>query len=347
MRVARLARAPVLMVGDIERGGVFASLVGTLAILPPADRRRIRGALINRFRGDARLLAGGLRDFRRRTGLPVVGVVPYLADLRLPEEDSVGLGLPEGDSVGLGQGRARALRLAVVRLPHMANVTDFAPLQDEPGVELTYAVRPEDLGGAHLVVLPGSKDTIADLRWLKAQGLARAVTAHARSGGAVLGICGGSQMLGRLVSDPLGVESGGHEAGLGLLPLETRLGADKTTRRVTARWLPGGPEVPAYEIHMGITQPSGGRTGLRPLFRVDGRAEGWAHPRRRIWGTYLHGLFEAPASRRRLLCWARGARVQPLVPRDHRQVREAAYERLADALETSVDPGWLARLLRA
>jgi adenosylcobyric acid synthase len=214
-------------------------------------------------------------------------------------------------------------------------------------VEVAYAGRPEDIGGARVVVLPGSKDTIADLRWLKAQGLARAVRAHAHSGGAVLGICGGYQMLGRLVSDPLGVESGGHEAGLGLLPVETRLGADKTTRQVTARWLPDGPEVAAYEIHVGITQQAGGRGGLRPLLQVDGRAEGWAYPRRRIWGTYLHGLFETPASRRRLLSWARGARARPLVPRDHRQVREAAYERLADALEGALDRRWLARLLRA
>ena len=334
MRVARMARAPVLIVGDIDRGGVFASLVGTMVLLPPADRRRVRGFVINKFRGDASLLAPAIRDLVRRTGVPVVGVVPFLSRLALPEEDSVGL---DGGVAPLSGG----LRVAVVRLGHISNFTDFAPLETEPGVRLVYAEEPRELAGASLVVLPGSKDTIADLRALKARGFVEALTEHRRRGGRVLGVCGGYQMLGRVIADPHRVESGGREAGLGLLPVATTLARRKVTRRVRARWRPDGPVFEAYEIHMGATRASG---APRPLFEVAGRAEGCASPDGRVWGTYLHGLLESGAARRRVLDWARAAPAPAAVgeARDHRAIREEAYDRLADTLAACLDE----RLLR-
>jgi adenosylcobyric acid synthase len=336
MRVARMARAPVLLVGDIDRGGVFASLVGTMALLPPADRRRVRGFVINKFRGDRRLLAPALRDVTRRTRVPVVGVVPFLPDLRLPEEDSVAL---EAGAVSPPQ--AGGLRVAVVRPPHIANFTDFAPLESEPGISLVYAAAPRDLDGAALVIVPGSKDTIADLRALKASGLAAALADAYARGARVLGVCGGFQMLGGVVADPHGVESGGSEAGLALLPVATTLAREKVTRRVRGRWLPDGPALEAYEIHVGETVAHGAPA---PLFDVEGRAEGCVSADGRVWGTYLHGLFESGASRRRVLDWARGGPAAgPVTSGDHRALREAAYDRLADTLAEGLD----ARLLRA
>jgi len=333
MRVARLAGAPVLLVGDIDRGGVFASLVGTMALLPRADRRRVRGFVINKFRGDPALLAPALRDLVRRTGVPVAGVVPFLPGLALPEEDSVALD-------HLGHPGAGHLRVAVVRLPHIANFTDFAPLETEPDVRLVYARSPGDLAGAALVILPGSKDTIADLRALKTRGFAAAIADHHRRGGHVLGICGGYQMLGRAVSDPHGVESGGVEPGLGLLPVATVLAPEKIARRVRARWRSGGRDFEGYEIHMGETT----REAARSLLEVDGRAEGCVSSDRRVWGTYLHGLFEEGAPRRHVLQWACGdaatatALVPPDAALDHRTRREAAYDRLADTLASRLHP---------
>jgi adenosylcobyric acid synthase len=336
MRVARLARAPVLLVGDIDRGGVFASLLGTMMLLPPADRRRVRGFLINKFRGDASLLAPAVRDLVRRTRVPVVGVVPFLPRLGLPEEDSVALDAAAPAARG-------GLRVAVVRLPHIANFTDFAPLEAEPGVELVYAEEPAALAGAALVVLPGSKDTIADLRALKTRGFAAALAEHRARGGLVLGVCGGYQMLGRTVADPNRVESGGEEAGLGLLPVATTLGREKITRRVRARWRPDGPGFEGYEIHVGVTAGDG---PTRPLLDVEGHPEGCASADGRVWGTHLHGLFESGPARRHVLDWARGA---PAVagapaPPDHRALREAAYDRLADALADALDPRVLSDL---
>jgi adenosylcobyric acid synthase len=336
MRVARMARAPVVVVGDIDRGGVFASLVGTMALLPPADRKRVAGFVINKFRGDVRLLRPAISDLERRTDRKVLGVVPFLFRLRLADEDSVGLDAPPPD-------RER-LAVAVVRLPHIANFTDFAPLENEPDVRLSYAHEPRDLAAADLVVLPGSKDTIADLRFVKARGFGPALAVHAAGGGAVLGVCGGYQMLGRAVADPHGVESGGTEEGLGLLPVNTVLERRKTTRRVTARWLPDGPTFHAYEIHMGLTRPA---AACRSLWRVGGAAEGCVDSSGRILGTYLHGLFDSGAARRRLVEWARAARrdASRAAPADARATRDAEYDRLADVLSAALRPSALDELL--
>ncbi|HEV8439844.1 MAG TPA: cobyric acid synthase [Methylomirabilota bacterium] len=330
MRVARMARASVVIVGDIDRGGVFASLVGTMALLPRGDRARVGGFLINKFRGDAALLAPALRDLARRTRKPTLGVVPFLPRLNLPEEDSVAL-----DSRRPATPHA-ALTIGIVRLPHIANFTDFAPLESEPGVELRYAETARDLVDVDLAVLPGSKDTIADLRFVRLQGFEAVLRAHLARGGAVLGICGGYQMLGHSVEDPGAVESGGAERGLGLLPVRTVLESQKTTRRVVAAWLPDGPGFDAYEIHVGRTERE---APANPFFTVEGAPEGCVSVDGRIRGTYLHGLLDSAAARRCLLDWARATRAEPgdAPARDARNLREAAYDRLADTLEAVVE----------
>ncbi len=344
MAVARLAGAPVLLVGDIDRGGVFASLLGTLALAKPADRRRVRGFIINKFRGDPSLLASAVEFLERRSGRRVLGVVPMLPALYLPEEDSVAL----EERGGGPERRSRGVRIVIVQVPHIANFTDFMPLELEPGAEVVYARRPDDLAQAHLIVLPGSKDTIADLRFLRAQGFVPALLAHLGRGGAVGGICAGFQMLGRSVADPYGVESGGEEPGLGLLPVTTVLEPAKTTRRVRARLL-SGPwgeatgEWEAYEIHMGLTA---GGDQLKPLFAVrteEGGApeatDGLITADGKIWGTYLHGCLDAPGVRRALLKWLGRLTLTalPLPSSDYRSLRESAYDTLATALRGSLN----------
>jgi len=336
MRVARLARARVLIVGDIDRGGVFASLAGTMALLPASERRLVSGFILNKFRGDPSLLGRAPEDLRRRTGKPVLGVVPLLPGLGLPEEDSLGLERPRITRVAPGD-----LRVVVLHLPAIANATDLAPLEAEPGVTLSYAERPADLAEADLLVLPGSKDTLADLAHLVAGGFVPSIRAHAAAGRAVLGICGGYQMLGERVEDPHHVERGGAASGLGLLPVTTRLRKPKTTRRVRARWLPDGPVFDGYEIHAGATVA---KPAARALAEVDGRPVGAAAPDGRVWGLYVHGLFESAASRRHVLAWA-GAPSARRGTGDHRAVREAAYDRLADALEAAVGSTVIRRLL--
>ena len=329
MAVARLARAPVLLVGEIDRGGVFAALLGTLTILPPADRRRVKGFVINKFRGDPGLLAPAIRFLQTRSRRPVLGVVPYLQDLRLPEEDSVAL---EGPSPREGRS------VAVVRLPYIANFTDFDPLALEPGATVRYIHRPDELAGAGLVLLPGSKDTLADIRWLKASGFAEALGRHVEAGGALGGICGGYQMLGLRVEDPEGFEGGGSEDGLGLLPLITTLAREKITRRVRARLAAAGPAFEAYEIHLGRTEA----TEPLPPFAVieEGgrpRPDGGVRPDGRVWGTYLHGLFDAGSVRRGILARHAGRAVPATPAPDYRELREQEYDRLTEALRSALD----------
>jgi adenosylcobyric acid synthase len=266
MRVADMADAPVILAGDIDRGGVFAALYGTLALLPAAHRTRVKALLINKFRGDRSLLEPGLDFISHRTETPVLGVVPYIPDLGLPEEDSVALDAHTG-----------AGPIAVIKLPHIANFDDFDPLPAR------YVTRPAELAGAAAIILPGTKATVDDLAWLRAAGLAAAIASATIP---VAGICGGFQMLGRRILDPAGVESSEPAVpGLGLLPVETVFAAEKTT--VQVRGLAGQHEIHGYQIHMGQTALL---DGAEPFARLsdgafDGAVEG------RVWGTYLHGLF--------------------------------------------------------
>jgi adenosylcobyric acid synthase len=308
MRIARLADAPVLLVGDIERGGVFAALVGTLALLAADDRARVRGLVINKLRGDATLLGRGLDELRARTGVPVLGVVPYLSSVGIPAEDS--LDLEDGAARGAGDA---VVDVAVVRLPRIANFDEFDALAAEPGVSVRFVRRPAELAGADLLVVPGSKSTVADLGWLRTGGVAAAIARAVAEGRPVLGICGGFQMLGRSLRDPGRIESDVPEtAGLGLLPVETTFASGKATLRVTARvaaasgWLrrAAGARVSAYEIHAGRTEVN----GAPQPFALESRGgeaatgdDGATDARGLVVGTYLHGLFDNAGLRRAVL----------------------------------------------
>ena len=311
MWMAERADAPVLMVGDIERGGVFAALLGTWLLVPHAAR--IRGFLVNKFRGDAGLLTSGLKFLQQRTGVPVLGVVPY-GDPQLPEEDSLALGARADAGAGL--------KIGVVRLPHLANFTDFEPLERTPGVALRYVATVEELRQSQAVILPGTRSSVADLAWLRHTGLADALAGQAAAGIPVLGICGGFQMLGAGISDEHGVESGELQTpGLQLLPVSTRFGRDKVTTQVTARLQAGAESGPAYQIHHGRVTRDGGM----PLFTMESAhgligEEGCR--RGHIWGTTLHGVFDAPGLRRQILqdwaAWDAGPTAAPETTLDAR-----------------------------
>jgi adenosylcobyric acid synthase len=344
MAVARLARAPVVLVGDIDRGGVFASLVGSLGLLPRMDRRRVRGFLINRFRGDRALLAPAIEFLTARTRRPVLGVVPYLPDLHLPEEDSVAL---EAEPAGSSATTRSPASVAVVRLPHIANFTDFAPLAADPSVCLRYVSRPEELGGAALVILPGSKDTLADLAWLHASGVAAALSAHLARGGQLGGVCGGFQMLGHVVEDPEGLERGGRVPGLGWLPVRTVLAPRKITRRVRARLGRNGALFDAYEIHLGRTETLERVAPFAWIDAPDGtRPDGAVSADGRVWGTYLHGLFDAPRIRAVLVGGLHPAAAAETPTESYRDLRERGYARLAAALVEHVDLAAIRALVR-
>jgi adenosylcobyric acid synthase len=350
LRAAALADAPVLLVADIDRGGVFAAIVGTLELLEPAERERIAGVVINKFRGDPDLLRPGIEAVEARTGVPVLGVVPWL-DLRLPEEDSVAL-----SRKGTGS-RKNALRIGVVRLPRISNYTDFDPLEQEQGVDLVYLDDPGQVEGCDLLILPGTKSTLSDMEFLRARGFFAAIREHHEAGGCVVGICGGYQMLGGRVADPLGVESSPSEAeGLGLLDIATVMTPDKQTHQAEGIPLPAAGETPlgglekvdGYEIHMGETILG---TAARPLLRLTVRSggpvdleDGAVSRDGRVWGTYLHGLFDDPSVRRALVDDLRRRRGLPPAPAASPPTLEEELDRLADHLERHLDLGRLFHL---
>ena len=336
MGFAAAAAVPVVLVGDIDRGGVIASLVGTHAVLDAGDRDRIRGFVINKFRGDAGLFANGLALIEERTGWPSLGVVPWLAETaRLPAEDSLGL----VDADGLAPGRrssggtkhaADRIVVAVPMLPRIANFDDLDPLRAEPKVAVVMVRPGQPMPVADLVLIPGSKATMADLAFLRGEGWDIDIAAHRRRGGAVLGLCGGYQMLGRRISDPGGVEGGGAVDGLGLLDVATAMGGDKVTAPVTGRHLATGATVAGYEIHLGRTE---GPDCARPVLDLGGRLDGAQSGDGRVAGTYVHGLFAADGFRRAFLDGLGGAgsdlRYEAGV--------DAALDALAAHLERHVD----------
>jgi adenosylcobyric acid synthase len=326
MGFARAAGVPVVLVGDIDRGGVIAALVGTQAVIDPADAAMIRGFLINKFRGDLALFDDGLTAIRARTGWPSFGVVPWLAAAaRLPAEDAVALGRAPDD----GQGPL----IAVPMLSRIANFDDFDALAHEPGVRLTMIAPGQPLpADAALVVLPGTKATIADLAFLRAQGWDVDLQAHVRRGGRVLGICGGYQMLGRTISDPAGVEGvAGTVDGLGLLPVDTVIDADKRTRPISGWLVHGGGAFAGYEIHAGVTTVD---RAAAPLLRfADGSPDGAVAHDRRIAGCYVHGLFDHPQARACLLAEI-GAASDGM---DRHDAIDAALDEIAAELEDALD----------
>jgi adenosylcobyric acid synthase len=334
LRMAEHAGAPVLLVADIHRGGVFGQIVGTLECLEPRQREMIRGFIINRFRGDLALFADGVRWIEQRTGRPVFGVLPWFNGIRIESEDSVVIENPPKVFPG-GSGQAA---IAVVRLPHISNFTDFEPLSAVPGLEVHFLEQAQDLSGFQAVILPGSKNTRFDLDWLKTSGWAQAIRRYHDNAGHVLGICGGYQMLGRWVHDPEGHEGRpGSTAGLALLPVETVLRSPKTTTLTRFAWHEA--EGSGYEIHMGQT----GRQGGPPLFRVRERSgqalsddDGCAAADLKTMGTYIHGLFDNPPITTRWLDTIGVKGVQPPAI-GGLAARDVEYERLADHFEAHVD----------
>ncbi len=347
MGLARAAGLPVIVTGDIDRGGVFAAMYGTLALLSPGDQALISGFVINKFRGAPELLDSGLTMLRQLTGRPVYGVLPWQEGLGGDAEDSLGL-LPRSHSTTLDHGTEAHpfgtkdfLRVAVVRLPRISNFTDVDALSAEPGVLVRFATSPADLADADLVVLPGSRATVADLAWLRDRGLAGAVTERARAGRPVLGICGGYQMMAGQIDDP--VESGcGLIDGLGLLPVRVRFGAEKILRRPRGRAL--GAPVAGYEIHHGvaeITDPAGnGIKGAEPF--LDGCRRG------AVWGTSWHGVLENDEFRRAFLAEVAalaGRDFTPAPGTDFAAAREARLDVLGDLVAGHLDTAALSRLI--
>ncbi|HVB78630.1 MAG TPA: cobyric acid synthase [Candidatus Binataceae bacterium] len=348
MHVAAEAEAPVLLVGDIDRGGVFAHLVGTMELLAPADRARVAGFLINKFRGDPALLTPGLEFLRARFGVPVLGVIPYVERLRIADEDSVALeDRRNRRTTGSGQ-----IDIAVIRLPRISNYDDFLALEHEDGVTVRFVEEAGELTGADLAIIPGTKSTVADLGWLNESGFARAIVARAGDGGLVAGICGGYQMLGERIEDPHRVESDEASArGLGLLPIVTRFAKTKVTTQVRARVeAPSilgaadgvADEISAYEIHMGNVERAAGTAAPFRIVARNGapadKLDGAINREGTVAGTMLHGIFENDvlrvallrALRRRKGIAANGG-TRPL------SSRETEYDRLAEAVAASVD----------
>ena len=332
MGFAEAVDCPVILIADINRGGVFAHLVGTLELLSETEQARVKGFIINRFRGDIALLQPGLDWLEQRTGKPVIGVLPYVMDLHLEAED--GIDQRQTDKAD------QVLRVVVPVLPRISNHTDFDPLRLHPQVDLQFVGPGQPIPAADLIILPGSKSVRSDLAYLRANGWDTAINRHLRYGGKLLGICGGLQMLGEQVHDPLGLEgTAGSSAGLGLLAFSTELAAEKQLRNVRGHLALENAEVCGYEIHAGVT------TGValeRPAVQLeDGRCDGAQSADGQIFGTYLHGLFESPAACSALLRWAGLQDVQSV---DYHAQRERDIERLADLVQNHLDTGLLRQL---
>lgn len=336
MGFAEAVDCPVVLVADIDRGGVFAHLTGTLACLSESEQARVRGFIINRFRGDVGLLQPGLDWLEAKTGKPVLGVVPYLHGLTLDAEDMLPPELRAAHS-GQGDEAGRMLRVVVPVLPHISNHTDFDALRAHPQVDFHYVRSGTPPPAADLIILPGSKNVPDDLAFLRAQGWDAVLQRHLRYGGRVIGICGGMQMLGREVADPHGVEGPpGTSAGLCWFDYSTVLTREKTLKNVTGRLaLAGSPEVAGYEIHMGETQgPALNSPALQLGEAPDAHPDGAISADGQILATYVHGLFDTPAACAALLAWAGLSDVAKI---DYPALREASLDRLADTLAEHLD----------
>ncbi|MBU2510798.1 cobyric acid synthase [bacterium] len=302
-KTALLAKAPVILTADIDRGGVFAQIIGTLAVIPQIHRDLVKGFIINRFRGDPSLFDDGIRYLEKETRRPVLGLIPYYTNIKIDSEDSVPLEIlvdppesPEPDKANI----------AVIRFPCISNFTDFSPLENDTQVRLHYLTRPRNLAGYNLVLLPGSKNVRSDLIWLKASGWIDPIKTYSTMGGELGGICGGYQILGGMIHDPGGVESiPGSDEGLGLLDLETTMEVDKTLSRSIGTWCNTGDVVEGYEIHMGVTKRM---ETLEPVIKMTSRNgtaisedDGAISEDKKTWGTYFHGLFNNTGFRHNLL----------------------------------------------
>lgn len=348
MAVAKYAASPVLLAGDIDLGGIFAQLLGTLDLLESEERSLVRGLLVNKFRGDPALFIEGIKILEEKGKVPVLGVIPYLWDLNLPDEDAVSVERADSGSIM----DDTQVDIAVIAFPRIANFDDFDPLKAEPGVRVRFIQTPDDLGTPDAIILPGTKSTVADLEWMRNTGLAQAVNQFALNGGAVVGICGGYQMLGGLIEDPDHTESKCDSIpGLGLLRIQTRFVSEKATFQAVSEvrggpgWLAdlSGMQVSGYEIHMGRTTAESSwllinnRNDL-PVNVLDGGAS----PDGKIWGCYMHGLFANDDFRR---AWLTGIGWQKENPVSQETVLQASLDLLADTVEKSIDMALLERII--
>lgn len=331
MPMALHAGADVLLVGDIDRGGVFASVYGSLMLLPPEERRRVKGILINKFRGDLRLFESGVQMLEQLCGIPVLGVIPYYQDIHIEEEDSVSLA---SKSVQAERGK---VNVAVVLLRHLSNFTDFNVLERDPRVHLYYTNNTEELQKADILILPGSKSTLDDLRELRRNGVAAAILKARRRGATILGICGGYQLMGQEVCDPTHIEGDIERLpGLGLLPVRTLMEGEKLTRQVEFRLTEGSEPMQGYEIHVGATSPLEG-ADCRPLNRMaDGTLEG-CRVDDKCMGTYIHGILDNPPFIDYLLAPYADKIAEGSRPFDYRRYKEEQYDRLADHVRRHVN----------
>jgi len=330
---AKAIGSRAIVVADIDRGGVFASLVGTFALLDDAERDLVGGFIINRFRGDLRLFAGGTEFLENRTGRPCFGVLPYIEDLRIDQEDSV--------SLGDHRTQAGSFHVGVIRLPHISNYTDFNPLESIPGVALEYLSAADNVRPLDLIVIPGTKNTIADLRWVLERDFKKLLLETLERGGWVLGVCGGYQMLGRIVSDPFGAEEGGRQAGLDFLPVETELELNKVTVQSKGRSFLGS-DVSGYEIHMGRTAHL---KSVEPfLTKEDGSNDGAVSGH--VAGTYFHGLFENAEFTGKFLTIVAESRRLDWRPGGIRYSKDDEYERLAAVAREHLDLERICRLIQ-
>jgi adenosylcobyric acid synthase len=353
MFVAELADAPVLLVGDIDRGGVFAAFVGTLELLEPHERVRIAAFVINKFRGDIKLLEPGLDFLRERTGIPVLGVLPYVQRLQVADEDSVSL----DDRRGRTRARPDEVEIAVIRLPRIANYDDFQPLEHEPGVVVRFVEHARELEGADLVVLPGTKSTLADLAWLRQTGIAAAIVGRAARGEFILGVCGGCQMLGTRIVDPHRIESENEQGeGLCLLVVETEFGLEKRSTQLRGRasgpsfLSDGAVPITGYEIHMGRVSRSRGCQAAFVITDRNGREQealdGAVSSDGAVVGTMIHGLFENAAVRRSLIEALRTKKGLPRLPSAPVQATSPdEFDRLAAVLRENLDMKMLLGLI--
>ncbi len=337
MGFAERVDCPVILVGDIDRGGVFAQFVGTLALLSESEQKRIKGFIINKFRGDVRLLQPGLDWLEKKTGKPVLGVLHYLPGLHLASEDSF-FDLSQGVAEGPG-----ILKVVIPRLPRISNHTDLDPLRLHPQVTLYWVGWNEPIPSADLIILPGSKSTRSDLNWLKEQGWLEAIQKHLRYGGKVMGICGGFQMLGKQLDDSQGMEGRpGVSEGFGLLDIETRYDAHKQLTNTEGQLaLTNAPPVRGYEIHMGQTF---GPDLKQPAMTLDGKPHGVLSRDNQIMGHYLHGIFDQPEALAALLAWSG---LEESLHLDLFQEQERAFDRLADAFESQVNMEFIDTLLNS
>lgn len=345
--VAELADAPVLIVADIDKGGALAALVGTIVLLSPSERRRIKGLIINKFRGDPALLYDGLKIIEQRTGVPILGVLPHAGNLEIPEEDGAGL------KAGTKPASDRPIAIGVVVFPRISNYTDFEPFLRESDVSLQYVENPQQASALDVICLPGTKSTIADLAWLRSRGWEKLIASHHAAGGSVVGICGGYQMMGHHIGDPEHIESEvSGAAGLGLLDIETVFEGEKITARTEGLHIVSGLAISGYEIHCGAIT----RFGSNAPFRIRTRGgqsidefEGALSDDGRAFGTSIHGLFDAPRFRRHFLDEIR--RRKGLEPReaagseDAYTARAQAYDRFARLLQRHLDLSAIATLI--